>query len=145
MQERSLQGALTFLGFAISLLAVFYFGVTYLRNVNDWTRLAALVLLALTFAFLAIWVRGTSVGQPFFPGPRLAWLRPATVLHLASLFCGIVAEIFFLGIDDLADPVKVLVSLVVGIGLVVGVARMRPRPPKAPTPPDPPGAPPASP
>ena len=145
MQERNLQGALTFLGFVIVLLAVFYFAMVYLPQVSDWTRLGALVLLALAFGFFGAWVRTTSVGQPFFTGPRLAWLKPAGVLYLASLFCGIVAEVVFLNIDALDDPVKVLVSLVVGIGLVFGVARMRPRQPKAQAPPDPPGAPPASP
>lgn len=122
MNERTMQGALTFLGFAISLMAVFYFAVTYLQDVSEWTRLAALVLLGIAFAFLGVYLRDTTIGQPFFPGPRLAWLAPANVLYLAALFCGIVAEIVFLSMDGVERPVKILVSLLVGVGLIVAVA-----------------------
>lgn len=123
MNEKTLQGSLTFLGFAISIMAVFYFGVTYLRQVSEYTRLAALVLLGLTFAFLGVYLRDTTLGEPFFPGPRLGWLRPPVVMYLSALFCGIVAEIVFLNIDAIADPLKILVSLLVGVGLIVVVAR----------------------
>lgn len=123
MNERTLQGSLTFLGFAISIMAVFYFGVTYLRDVSEYTRLGAMVLLGLCFAFLGVYLKGTTIGQPFFDGPRLAWLRPPVVMYLSALFCGIVAEIVFLNIDGLATPIKILVSLAVGIGLIVAVAQ----------------------
>jgi hypothetical protein len=135
MRERTLQGALTFLGFVISLLAVFYFAMEYLPQVSDWTRMAALVLLGLAFSFLGVYLRDTTVGQPFFEGPRLRWLRPPVVLYLAALLCGIVAEMVFLGIDDVPRPLKILVSLVVGVGLIVAVAwrsRAGPSPPAAP-------------
>lgn len=129
MNERTLQGALTFLGFAISLMAVFYFATTYLGQVSPWTQLAALVLLGLAFAFLGVYIRGTQVGQPFFAGPRLSWLAPANVLYLAAIFCGLVAEIVFLGMDDVAVPLKILASLAVGVGLIVAVAvRAKSRP-----------------
>jgi positive regulator of sigma E activity len=123
MNERTLQGALTFLGFAISLMAIFYFATTYLPDVSDWTQLAALILLGVGFAFLGAYIKGTSVGQPFFAGPKLAWLAPANVLYLSALFCGIVAEIVFLNMDGVDRPVKILVSLLVGVGLIVVVAR----------------------
>ncbi len=45
MKEQTLQGALTFLGFAISIIAVFYFAVVYIPRVSEWTQLAALILL----------------------------------------------------------------------------------------------------
>ena len=131
MKERTLQGALTFLGFAISLMAVFYFASTYLPEVSEWTRLAALVLLGLAFAFLGVYIRDTSIGTPFFSGPRLAWLAPANVLYLAALFCGVVAEVVFLSMDGVARPVKILVSLAVGIGLIVAVAMRAKRGPQA--------------
>lgn len=122
MKERTLQGALTFLGFVISLMAVFYFAVAYWANLSPWTRLTALLLLGLSLTFLGVYLRDSLIGQPFFNGPRLSWLRPTNVLYLSALFCGIVAEIVFLNMDDVARPVKVLASLVVGVGLVVVVA-----------------------
>ncbi|HUR64401.1 MAG TPA: hypothetical protein VM241_07965 [Candidatus Thermoplasmatota archaeon] len=125
MNERTLQGALTFLGFAISIMAVFYFASTYVfrYEVSEWTRLAALILLGLCFAFLGAYLRDTTLGQPFFAGPRLAWLRPPVVLYLLALFAGIAAETVFLNMDGVDRAVKILVSLLVGIGLIVGVAR----------------------
>lgn len=123
MEERTLQGSLTFLGFAISVLAVFYFAIEYIPRVSEWTQLAALVLLGLAFAFLGIYLRQTVVGEPFFSGPRLQWLRPPVVLYLLAIFSGIVAEIRFLTIGDVAVPLKILVSLAIGIGLIVAVAR----------------------
>ena len=122
MKERTLQGALTFLGFVISLMAIFYFAVSYWRDISEWTRLAALALLGLAFAFLGVYLRDTFIGQPFFTGHRLSWLRPTNVLYLSALFCGIVDEIVFLNMDQVARPLKVLASLVVGVGLVVAVA-----------------------
>ncbi len=122
MKERTLQGALTFLGFAISLIAIAYFAFQYLPQVSDWTRVAALVLLAICLSCLGVYLRETSVGAPFFSGPRLSWLRPAVVLYLSALVCGIVAEIVFLNIDQVPKPVKILVSLLLGIGLIVAVA-----------------------
>lgn len=123
--ERTLQGALTFLGFAISILAVFYFAIEYIPRVSEWSQLASLVFLALSFAYLGVYLKSTVIGQPFFDGPRLRWLRPPIVLYLLALITGIVAEIRFLGIDSLAQPLKILISLVFGIGLIVLVARRR--------------------
>lgn len=122
-RERTLQGALTFLGFAVSVIAVFYFAIEYIPRVSEWTQVASLILLGLAFAFLGAYLRETAVGQPFFSGPRLQWLRPPVVLYLLAIFSGIVAEIRFLGIDDVAKPIKILVSLALGIGLIVVVAR----------------------
>jgi hypothetical protein len=125
MNERTLQGALTFLGFAISIMAVFYFASEYVfrATISEWTRLAALILLGLCFAFLGAYLRDTTLGQPFFAGPRLAWLRPPVVMYLLALFAGIAAEAVFLGMDDVDRAVKILVSLLVGVGLIVAVAR----------------------
>ncbi|MFA5944636.1 MAG: hypothetical protein WC876_09245 [Candidatus Thermoplasmatota archaeon] len=131
MKERTLQGALTFLGFAVSVIAVFYFAIEYIPRVSEWTQVAALILLGFCFAFLGVYLRGTSVGQPFFSGPRLQWLRPPVVLYLLAIFSGIVAEVRFLGIDGVPKPVKILASLVLGIGLIVVVA-MRSRRPSTP-------------
>lgn len=132
MNERTLQGALTFLGFAISTMAVFYFASEYVFRpaVSDWVRLAALILLGLGFAFLGVHLRATTLGQPFFAGPRLAWLRPPVVLYLLALFAGIAAEAVFLGMEQVDRAVKVLASLLVGVGLIVAVARRsKPAPP----------------
>lgn len=123
MRERTLQGALTFLGFALSVIAVFYFAIEYIPRVSEWTQVAALILLGAAFAYLGVYLRGTSVGQPFFSGPRLQWLRPPVVLYLLAIFSGIVAEIRFLSIDGVPKPLKILVSLAIGIGLIVFVAR----------------------
>lgn len=123
MRERTLQGALTFLGFALSVIAVFYFAVEYIPRVSPWTQVAALILLGLAFALLGVYLRATSVGQPFFSGPRLQWLRPPVVLYLLAIFSGIVAEIRFLSIDGVPKPVKILISLAIGIGLIVVVAQ----------------------
>jgi hypothetical protein len=141
MNERTLQGALTFLGFAISIMAVFYFAFEYVfrPDVSDWTRLSALALLGLCFAFLGVYLRDTTLGQPFFAGPRLAWLRPPVVMYLLSLFAGITSEAVFLHMDQVDRAVKILVSLLVGVGLIVLVAR-RTRPPH-PAPPAPPAQP----
>lgn len=121
MKERTLQGSLTFLGMAISVIAVFYFAVEYLPDVSEWTQLSALILLALAFAFLGVYLRETVLAEPFFSGPHLRWLRPPVVMYLMALIAGIVAEFVFLGIDDLQRPIKILISLVVGIGLIVFV------------------------
>lgn len=125
MNERTLHGALTFLGFAISIMAVFYFAFEYVlfATISEWTRLAALILLGLCFAFVGAYLRDTTLGQPFFSGPRLAWLRPPVVMYLLALFAGIAAEAVFLGIDGVDRAIKILVSLLVGVGLIVAVAR----------------------
>ena len=131
MRERTLQGALTFLGFALSVIAVFYFAIEYIPRVSEWTQVASLILLGLSFAYLGVYLRGTSVGQPFFSGPRLQWLRPPVVLYLLAIFSGIVAEIRFLSIDGVPKPLKILVSLGIGVGLIVLVARRAARKPAA--------------
>lgn len=125
MSERTLQGSLTFLGFIISVLAVLYFAIEYIPRVSDWTRVFALVLLAMMFGFVGAYLRQTTIGGPFFSGPRLRWLRPPVVMYLSAIVSAISAQIAFLGIDDLSQPLKILISLVVGIGLVVAVARRR--------------------
>lgn len=125
MTERTLQGSLTFLGFAITILAVFYFAIEYIPRVSEWSQLASLILLALAFAFTGAYLKSTVIGQPFFDGPRLRWLRPTVVMYLLALITGIIAEIRFLNIDDLPVPAKILISLVIGIGIIVVVARQR--------------------
>ena len=121
MNERILQGALTFLGFAISIIAIFYFAGEYLPDVSEWTRMAALVLLASFFAFMGVYLHGTEIGEPFF-GDHLKWLRPTYVLYLSSIASAITADVVFLGIEEISTPLKVLVSLLVGVGLIVFVA-----------------------
>ncbi len=121
MKEQTMQGALTFLGFAISVIAVFYFAIVYIPKVSEWTQLAALVLLAISFAFLGVFLRDTVVGRPFF-GERLPWLAPPYVMYLLAIFAGIVAEIRFLNIDMVPKPIKILASLLIGVGLIIVVA-----------------------
>lgn len=123
--ERTLQGALTFLGFAISILAIGYFAGAYIPDISPWSQLGSLALLSLAFAYLGVFLKETTIGQPFFEGPRLRWLRPPVVMYLLALIGAIWAEIVFFGIDDLARPLKILISLVIGIGLIVVVARRR--------------------
>lgn len=123
--ERTLQGALTFLGFAISILAIGYFAGTYIPDISPWSQLASLALLSLAFAYLGVFLKETTIGQPFFEGPRLRWLRPPVVMYLLALIGAIWAEIVFFNIDDLPRPLKILISLVIGIGLIVVVARRR--------------------
>lgn len=122
MNEKILQGSLTFLGFIISVIAVIYFAGSYIPDVGEWTQLLALILLGVFFAFLGVYIRSTDVGGPFF-GDALRWLRPTYVLYLLAIASGIVAEIRFLTIDDVARPIKILVSLLIGVGLIVFVAR----------------------
>jgi hypothetical protein len=133
VDDRQLQGYLTFFGFAISVLAVFYFAIEFIPRVSQWTQLAALVLMGLNFAFLGVYLAQTAIGEPFFPGPRLRWLRPAVVLYLMALVAGIAAEIRFLRIDDVAVPLKILVSLLIGIALILVAARRRSHGPAEPS------------
>lgn len=122
MNERTLQGSLTFLGFMISIIAVIYFAGSYIPDVGAWTQLGALILMGLFFAYLGVYIRSTDVGGPFF-GEKLVWLRPTYVLYLLAIISGIVAEIRFLTIDDVARPIKILLSLAIGVGLIVFVAK----------------------
>lgn len=122
MKEGTLHGSLTFLGFIISDLAVLYFAMEYMPLVADWTRVIALIFLALMFAFLGAYLRQTVLGEPFFEGPRLRWLRPAVVMYLSAIITGIAAELAFLGLDGIDRPLKILLSLIVGIGLIIAVA-----------------------
>ena len=123
--ERTLQGALTFLGFAISILAIGYFAGSYIPDISPWSQLASLALLSLSFAYLGAFLKETTIGQPFFDGPRLRWLRPPVVLYLLALIGAIWAEIVFFGIDDIPRPLKILISLLIGIGMIVVVARRK--------------------
>ncbi len=122
MNEKTLQGSLTFLGFAISIIAVIFFAGSYIPDVAPWTQLVALILMGIFFAYLGVYIRSTDVGGPFF-GDSLRWLRPTYVLYLLAIISGIVAEIRFLTIDDVARPIKILVSLAIGVGLIVWVAK----------------------
>lgn len=122
MNERILQGSLTFLGFAISVIAVLYFAGSYIPDVGPWTQLAALILLGVFFASLGAYLRHTDIGEPFF-GDTLVWLRPTYVLYLLAIISGIIAEVRFLTIDDIGRPIKILASLFIGVGLIVVVAK----------------------
>ena len=122
MNERTLQGSLTFLGFVISIMAIAYFAFEYIPQVSPWTQVGSLVLLALMFAFIGVYLKHTVVGEPFFSGPRLRWLRPPVVMYLSAIVSAIFAEGVFLGIDEISRPVKILVSLAIGIGLIIAVA-----------------------
>lgn len=133
MAERTLRGALTFLGFILSFFAIVYFAVEYVRPISDWTKIVALALAGLSFTYLGLYIQQTTVGAPFFDGPRLRWLRPAVVSYLLALLAVIWADIVFLGLDGFPRPLKVLVTLLVGIGLVIVAARARPGAARAPS------------
>lgn len=131
MKERNVQGALTFIGFAISVLAILYFAIEYIPYLSPWSRVAALVALGVAFGAFASYIRSTTVGGPFFDSPRLQWLKPSNVFILLAIFAAIMADVAFFAVPGVETPVKVLVSLLAGILLVVVAARVRQRAPDA--------------
>jgi len=126
MSERNVHGILTFSGFMISVLTIFYFATEYIPPLSPWSRIAALVLLAVAFAAFAFYVQSTSVGGPFFDVDHMRWLRPSNMFYLLAVVAIVIADgLFIFDIEDLARPLKVLVSLGIGVGLVFFAARMR--------------------
>ena len=125
MTERNMEGALTFVGFAISVLAILYFAFEYIPYISEWSQVASLLLLAVSFWAFARYVNATVVGEPFFSGPRLQWLRPANIFNLLAILSAVMADVAFFGVDGIDTPVKVLVSLAAGIAIVLVAARRR--------------------
>ena len=126
MTERNVHGILTFSGFMISVLTIFYFATEYIPPLSPWSRIAALILLAIGFAAFGYFIQSTAVGGPFFDVDRMRWLRPSNMFYLLAIVAVVIADgLFIFDIEDLARPLKVLVSLGVGIGLVFAAARMR--------------------
>lgn len=124
-EQRNMEGALTFVGFAISVLAILYFSFEYIPEVSPWSQVAALLLLAVSFWAFARYVNATVVGEPFFGGPRLSWLRPANIFNLLAIIAAIVADMAFFDVPRIDTPVKVLVSLAVGVAIVIVAAKRR--------------------
>lgn len=131
MAERTLQGALTFLGFVLATFAIVYFAAEFVAPLSEWTKIAALLLAAVAFVYLGVYFQQTAIGVPFFDGPRLRWLRPAVVAWLLGLMSVIWADIVFFGTPGLPRPLKVLATLALGIALIVVAARMRKAPSSA--------------
>lgn len=123
MTERNVQGILTFSGFMIAVLTIFYFATEYIPPLSDWGRVVALLLLAVSMAAFGFYIQSTSVGGPFFVD-RLAWLKPSNMFYLLAIVSLVIADgVFVFGVDDLARPVKILVSMLAGVGLVFYAAR----------------------
>lgn len=124
--ERTLQGALTFLGFIIGVVTVFYFAGLYVEPLSSWSKMAALGLGAIAFVYLGLYIQGTSIGAPFFDGARLRWLRPSVVLYLLAIIATIRADVVFIAdVRDVPDLFKVLANLALAIALIVVAARTR--------------------
>lgn len=114
---------LILVGIAITSIGLIYFSTEFIDRISDWGRLSSMLLLTILFV---------SLGAHFEAGPEAhdasalggwRWLRVTTALYVLGLVASIVAVIVFLGMEEVDRILKVLVTILFGLGLILVAAR----------------------
>lgn len=125
----NLRNLLILVGIAITSIGLVYFSTEFIERISGWGRLLSMVLLTVVFVAL---------GAHFEQGPEThdatalggwRWLRVTTALYVLGLVASIVAVFVFLTMEDVDRIVKVLVTILFGLGLILVAARRYGLPP----------------
>ena len=114
---------LILVGIAITSIGLIYFSTEFIDRISDWGRLASMLLLTVLFVAL---------GAHFEAGPEphdaatpngWRWLRVTTALYVLGLVSSIVAVFVFLTMEEVDRMLKVLITILFGLGLILVAAR----------------------
>ena len=118
-----LRHVLVLLGIVVTTAGLVYFATEFSRRLEDWTRVASLVLLSVVYVSLGVHFDRTGLGGGVVERPGWRWLRATTALYIIGVVAAFTAVVVFLGIDRLDPVVKVFAVLLLGTGLILAAAR----------------------
>lgn len=115
----NMRNLLILVGILVTSIGLIYFATEFIDRISDWGRLASMVLLAILFVAL---------GAHFETAPDAhdaawPWLRVTTALYVLGLVASVVAVFVFLTIDEVDRMLKVLLTILFGLGLILLAAR----------------------
>lgn len=119
----SFRNLLVLVGILVTSIGLIYFSTEFVDRISDWGRLASMVLLTVLFVAL---------GAHFETGPEARgapaagawpWLRVTTALYVLGLVSSVVAVFVFLTMEGVDRMLKVLITILLGLGLILVAAR----------------------
>jgi len=117
----SVRNLLLLIGIAVTSIGLVYFATEFVDRISDWGRFLAMVLLTVLFVALgAHFESGPEAGAAAGAWP---WLRATTALYVLGLVSAVVGVFVFLTMDAVDRAVKVLATLLLGLGLILVAAR----------------------
>ena len=121
MSHVNLRNVLVLLGIVLTTAGIIYFATEFFDVISDWGRVLDLALFAILFVSLG--VHFDQMGDDALVGERgWRWLRVTNALYILGAFATLGAVIAFFATD--IDRIwKVLVTILVGLGLILGAAR----------------------
>jgi hypothetical protein len=131
MSEVNLRNVLVLLGIVITAMGVVYFATEFFDILSPWGRVLDLALFAVVFISLGL--HFDRQGDDELIGHRgWRWLRVTNALYILGAISTFGTVIVFFS-TDLDRIWKVLLTIALGIGLILGAARvMGKRAPTAP-------------
>lgn len=111
------------LGVIITAVALIYLATEFLEQISQWGRVLSLVLLTSMLVSLGRHFEEAGEETALLDTSGFRWLRVTTAFYILGLLAALTAVIVFLTLDDLDPIVKVLATLVVGVGLILVAAR----------------------
>lgn len=132
MSSVNLRNVLILLGLVLTTMGVFYFAMEFFDVISTWGRVLDLALFAVLF--IALGVHFDQQGEDGLVGHRgWRWLRVTNALYILGAIATFGTVIAFFA-TDLDRIWKVLVTIVVGLGLILGAAQFMRRRTHAPPP-----------
>lgn len=117
------RNVLVLLGIVITTVGLGYFAFEFSDVISDWGRVLDLVLLAVIFVALGVHLEKHGDASEAIERTGWRWLKGTNALYVLGAVSAFGAVVAFLAVDDLHRLVKVLVTLVLGLGLILVAAR----------------------
>lgn len=122
---------LILIGIVVASIGIIYFATVFIDRISEWGRLASTVLLVIVFVSLGLHFEAAE-DAPHDLRSGWEWLRITTALYVLGLLSALVAVVVFLGMEQVDRVIKVLATILVGLGLIlVAGKRYGLRPPAA--------------
>lgn len=118
----NLRNVLVLLGIVVTTASLLYFSFEFADLVSEWGRVASLVLLGVIFVALGVHFEQAGESEALSrSGWR--WLKVTNALYVLGAVAAFASVVAFFAIQDLDRVWKVLVTLVIGLGLILAAAR----------------------
>lgn len=114
---------LVLVGIAITSIGLVYFSTEFIDRISDWGRLASMALLTIVFVALGAHFEAAPGADDHAAADGWRWLRITSALYILGLVSAIVAVMVFLLMDEVDRIVKVLLTILLGLGLILLAAR----------------------
>lgn len=110
------------MGIVVTTIGLVYFATEFADLVSEWGRVIDFALLTVIYVALGFHFAALESGTELVHARGWKWLRTTTAFYILGLVGGGATVIAFLSVDAIPRPLKLLVVVGLGLGLILVAA-----------------------